>query len=206
MDSYVYNSLHYECDDEFCRYINPFASFNSSTAPSTSSNIDGNDNTAIRFGRVRKVTEFSLSMMDLIITFGGDGLLMHCNTLFENIEDKEKNDVTITKSIALNPTTSSFSVSSSSLTPYFPSSTAPTAELKETTPVADHVHSSHHSSTQRINQQQQQQQQQQQRQKQQPTAVRRNTGIPPIMSFDFGSLGFLAPFKFENFEAEVCCE
>jgi NAD+ kinase len=27
--------------------------------------------------------------------------------------------------------------------------------------------------------------------------------IPPIMSFDFGSLGFLSPFEFENFESTV---
>jgi hypothetical protein len=27
--------------------------------------------------------------------------------------------------------------------------------------------------------------------------------IPPVMSFDFGSLGFLAPFRFEDFEEEV---
>jgi NAD kinase len=27
--------------------------------------------------------------------------------------------------------------------------------------------------------------------------------MPPVMSFDFGSLGFLSPFLFENFEKEV---
>ncbi len=27
--------------------------------------------------------------------------------------------------------------------------------------------------------------------------------IPPIMSFDFGSLGFLSPFQFENFEEDI---
>ena len=26
--------------------------------------------------------------------------------------------------------------------------------------------------------------------------------IPPVMSFDFGSLGFLAPFPYEDFEDE----
>jgi NAD kinase len=34
------------------------------------------------------------------------------------------------------------------------------------------------------------------------------TSIPPTMCFDFGSLGFLAPFDFKDFEAEVsyvCC-
>lgn len=31
--------------------------------------------------------------------------------------------------------------------------------------------------------------------------------VPPIMSFDFGSLGFLSPFLYENFDHEVhrCC-
>lgn len=55
------------------------------------------------------------SGIDLIITFGGDGLLMHCNSLFQGAD----------------------------------------------------------------------------------------ASVPPIISFDFGSLGFLAPFIYENFEAEM---
>jgi NAD kinase len=30
-----------------------------------------------------------------------------------------------------------------------------------------------------------------------------HSSIPPVMSFDFGSLGFLSPFTFESFEKEV---
>jgi len=32
------------------------------------------------------------------------------------------------------------------------------------------------------------------------------SGLPPIMCFDFGSLGFLAPFSFDDFEKEVIIE
>lgn len=62
-------------------------------------------------GGAFKVIDSNASpVVDLVIAFGGDGLLMHCNTLFQS-----------------------------------------------------------------------------------------NQAIPPIMAFDFGSLGFLAPFKYENF-------
>ena len=29
--------------------------------------------------------------------------------------------------------------------------------------------------------------------------------VPPIMAFHLGSLGFLTPFKFEDFESQVLC-
>lgn len=65
--------------------------------------------------KIKIIDDKSLGYVDIIVSLGGDGLLMHCNTLFE--------------------------------------------------------------------------------------ASRQS--IPPIMSFDFGSMGFLAPFSFDEFEFEV---
>ena len=78
----------------------------------------------IRNGRIQLMCNGSLPLIDLIVTFGGDGLLMHCNTLYE------------THGIDIN--------------------------LNED-----------------------------------------KSYIPPTMAFDFGSLGFLAPFQYEDFEKEV---
>ena len=35
------------------------------------------------------------------------------------------------------------------------------------------------------------------------SSIFQNRPIPPIMSFDFGSMGFLSPFQYENFEEDI---
>jgi NAD kinase len=102
LDELIYSHLHEEFHQDHPYYFGDYAKVQSS-----------------KIGRIYRIDNSTLGLIDLIITFGGDGLLMHCNTLFE-------------------------------------SSHAPS-------PIS----------------------------------------IPPTMSFDFGSLGFLAPFQFENFEREV---
>lgn len=111
-DDINYSYLHDECYEEFQSLFDTHSSRSSTTATSNSSG-----------GGIQLLTNQTLPTVDLIITFGGDGLLMHVNTLFESARAKHAYDTRT---------------------------------------------------------------------------------MPPIMSFDFGSLGFLAPFQFEDFDAEVC--
>lgn len=89
-------------EDNFFRYIN-------AKSPTCTGDLQKMEDIA------SNTFDVNTTAIDLIITFGGDGLLLHCNALFE----------------------------------------------------------------QRC--------------------------IPPVMSFDFGSLGFLTPFVFENFAQDVSC-
>lgn len=116
-DEINYSYLYDECYDEFKDLFDKQAS----TDPS-SGNHDSSKSNNCSLGSIRLLTNQTLPTVDLIITFGGDGLLMHVNTLFESAR-------------------------------------------------AMHAYETR--------------------------------TMPPIMSFDFGSLGFLAPFQFEDFDAEV---
>lgn len=112
-DDINYAYLYEECYDEFQSLFHTQASTSSSSSSNNSSSSGG---------CIRLLTNQTLPTVDLIITFGGDGLLMHVNTLFESARAVYGYDTRT---------------------------------------------------------------------------------MPPIMSFDFGSLGFLAPFQFEDFDAEV---
>lgn len=128
-DDINYAYLFDECHEEFqsffqesleCTSIGIGSGSDSGATDAISSSIHSSVNSR---GTIRRLTNQTLPTVDLIITFGGDGLLMHVNTLFESAR---------------------------------------------------------------------------------ATQFYSTRSIPPIMSFDFGSLGFLAPFQFEDFYAEVC--
>ena len=138
LDNLSYDYIVHERKIEFSNYFSNFSTINPFNMPSNNNdmlnptanstgatdlnNNNNNNNNNNQYepspcaDKIKKIDDKSLNLIDFIVSFGGDGLLMHCNTLFE--------------------------------------------------------------------------------------ASRQS--IPPIMSFDFGSMGFLAPFYFEEFEQEVC--
>lgn len=137
VDEFAHKYLSQECSYEFDSFLECLRNDNTQSSTATKATVSlrqqqanpyfnasvfsSSSNSTSTIGKIKQIDNPSLHLIDFIITFGGDGLLMHCNTLFE---------------------------------------------------------SSHPYSSLPIS-------------------------IPPTMSFDFGSLGFLAPFQFEYFEREV---
>ena len=71
LDELNYGQLIEQYFDEFTPYIN-------------SLNVSANNSHDNMVGKLLKIERAVLPLIDLIITLGGDGLLMHCNTLFES--------------------------------------------------------------------------------------------------------------------------
>ena len=115
LDPLSYEYIANEHKSEFRAYFNNTHNKGSSSSTTSSTPTDDIQNEIRYVDKIRIIDDKSLGIVDIIVSLGGDGLLMHCNTLFE--------------------------------------------------------------------------------------ASRQS--IPPIMSFDFGSMGFLAPFSFDEFENEV---